>query len=198
MSAQFDVIERTQYLSFHIAGEEYAVPVLRVKEIIEYETMTRVPATPPAIRGVINLRGSVVPVVDLALKFGLAETLITKWTCVVIVELVQEGEQVVMGVMADSASEVLELSDSDLMEPPSFGTHVHVDYLLGMAKSGRRFTLILDIDRLLSREELMKAHSLIADGVPRDTTNADFDGEENETGDTEERSASGFEAALCD
>ena len=169
MNTHFDHIDQTQYLSFHIAGEEYAVPVLRVREIIEYETVTRVPATPPAIRGVINMRGSVVPVVDLAIRFGLPETAITKWTCVVIVELEQEGERVVMGVMADNASQVLDLGIGDIVDPPSFGTQVNVDYLLGMAKAGRKFTLILDIDRLLSRDELMETRSLICNPVPNDT-----------------------------
>ena len=178
MSARLDTIDQVQYLSFHIAGEEYAIPVFRVKEIIEYETVTKVPAIPPVIRGVINLRGAVVPVVDLAIKFGLPQTAITKRTCVVIVELEQEGEQIVMGVMVDDASQVLELGPEDLIEPPSFGTKVNVDYLLSLGKSGARFTLILDIDRLLSPDELLEAQSLIEQAGP-----LDIDQATEETGD---------------
>ena len=193
MNTHFDLIDQKQYLSFHIAGEEYAIPVLRVKEIIEYETVTRVPATPPAIRGVINMRGSVVPVVDLAIKFGLPETAITKWTCVVIVELEQEGERVVMGVMADNASQVLDLGVGDIVDPPSFGTQVNVDYLLGMARAGRKFTLILDIDKLLSREELLETRSLICNPSPNDT-----DGVNAGIGDGSGPTGFEQEAAVCD
>src|SRR5260221_6026244 len=96
-----------QYLGFYIAGEEYAIGILRVKEILEYDTITTVPGTPSSMRGVINLRGSVVPVVDLAVKFGLAESLVTKRTCIVVVELDLEGQRTVIGVMADSVSQVI-------------------------------------------------------------------------------------------
>lgn len=140
-----------QYLTFELAGEEYALGILRVKEILEYDTLTRVPNAPTAVRGVINLRGNVVPVVDLALKFGLAATTVTKRTCIVIVEARVGGEDVVMGVLADAVSQVVELADSDIAPPPSFGARVRAEQLLGMAKlDARKFALMLDIDRVLA------------------------------------------------
>ena len=149
--------EVAQYLSFFIAGEEYASPILRVKEIPQYETVTRIPTTPLWIRGVMNLRGSVVPVIDLALKFGLAETQVTKWTCAVIVETEIDGQRTVMGVMADAVSEVIDLRPEDIEPPPAFGTRVRVDYLTGMGKAGKKFVLLLDLDRVLSETELLSA-----------------------------------------
>jgi purine-binding chemotaxis protein CheW len=146
-----------QYLGFYIGGEEYAIGILRVKEILEYDTITKVPGTPTSVRGVINLRGSVVPVVDLAVKFGLPETVVTKRTCIVVVEVDLDGDRTVMGVLADAVSQVVDLGASDIEPPPAFGTRVHVDYLLGMGKAGKKFILILDIDRVLSIGELQAA-----------------------------------------
>jgi purine-binding chemotaxis protein CheW len=140
----------TQYLSFQLAGEEFAFGILRVKEILEYDTITRVPNAPAAVRGVINLRGSVVPVVDLALLFGLPATGVTKRTCVVIVEARVDEQDLVMGVLADAVSQVMELSDDAIEPPPAFGSRVRVEYLMGMGRlDDRKFVLILDIDRLL-------------------------------------------------
>ncbi len=158
-------VEQSQYLTFRLADEEYAVGILRVKEIIQYETVTRVPTTPPWIRGVINLRGSVVPVVDLAVKFGLAESTVTPLTCIVILEVTLEGEQAVMGVMADSVSQVIELAAADIEPAPAFGTRVRVDYLHGMGKVAKKFVLILDIDKVLSADEILAA-TAVAAGAP--------------------------------
>jgi purine-binding chemotaxis protein CheW len=157
MSTAATAAEPAQYLTFHLAGEEYAIGILRVREIIQYEAITRVPTAPPSIRGVINLRGSVVPVVDLAVRFGLASTEVTKWTCIVIAEVEMDGERTVMGVLADSVSQVVDLLPEDIREAPSFGTRARVDHLLGMARMGRKFALILDIDRVLSEEDLRGA-----------------------------------------
>ncbi|HEV8720881.1 MAG TPA: chemotaxis protein CheW [Candidatus Binatia bacterium] len=154
--------DQTQYLTFHIAGEEYAVGILRVKEIITYGTLTTVPQTPPSIRGVINLRGSVVPVVDLAVKFGLPASPVTDRTCIVIVELNFGAEATVMGIMADSVSEVVELFSDDILPAPSFGTHVSTDFLRGMGKAGAKFVLILDIDKVLSASDMINPISLHA------------------------------------
>ena len=142
--------EQTQYLTFQVAGEEYAIGILHVKEIIEYDTLTKVPNTPACIRGVINLRGNVVPVIDLAVKFGLAETPITKFSCIVIVEVDKDGERTVMGVIAESVNQVIDLPANEIEPPPNFGTTVQAHYLLGMGKSGKRFILILNIDQILS------------------------------------------------
>jgi purine-binding chemotaxis protein CheW len=152
-----------QYLTFFVDGEEYALGILRVKEIIEYSGVTRVPMMPTHVRGVINLRGSVVPVVDLALKFGLKRSEPTKLTCIVVVELELDGRQTVMGVMADAVSQVIELADGDIEAPPSFGTRVSLDYLTGMGKAEGKLVLVLDIDRVLTSEELA---ALMATGEP--------------------------------
>jgi purine-binding chemotaxis protein CheW len=166
--AAMDAVKKTndqaQYLGFYIGEEEFAIGILRVKEILEYDTITKVPGTPPSIRGVINLRGSVVPVADLALKFGLPASPITKRTCIVVVEVDLDGERTVMGVMADAVSQVMDFGDGDIEPPPAFGTRAHMDHLLGMGKAGKKFILLLDIDRILSVNELMEVTKL--QGLP--------------------------------
>jgi purine-binding chemotaxis protein CheW len=145
-----------QYLTFMIGGEEYAISLLKVKEIIEYDTVTQVPKTPEWIRGVINLRGSVVPVIDLAVKFRQAPSVAGKLTCIVITEVKSGDEAAVMGIMADSVRQVIDLKPQDIEEPPTFGTRVKVDYLLGMARSGKKFCLLLDTEKVLSTDELLE------------------------------------------
>jgi len=149
-----------QYLTFHLAGEEYAIGLLQVKEIIEYDAITKVPMTPPWIRGVINLRGSVVPVIDLAVKFGQPQSPVGKRTCIVIVGVELGGEQTVMGVVADAVSQVMELPPQEITPPPAFGTKIRTDFLKGMGKAGKKFVLILDTDRVLSADELEIVASL--------------------------------------
>ncbi len=151
-------LDRAQYLTFSLGGTEYAIAVLRVREIIEYEVVTRVPATPAFIRGVINLRGSVVPVVDLASKFRLPESPVTKRTCIVIVEVEADGKKIVMGVLADAVNQVVEFRPGEIEAAPSFGTPIRVDYLQGLGKLGSQFVLILDTDRVLSSGELVAVH----------------------------------------
>lgn len=145
-----------QYLTFMIGGEEYAISLLKVKEIIEYDVVTEIPKTPPWVRGVINLRGNVVPVIDLAVKLRLSASIPGKLTCIVITEVECEGEATVMGVMADSVRQVVDLKPEEIEVPPSFGTRVKVDYLLGMARSGKKFCLLLDAEKVLSAEELLE------------------------------------------
>jgi len=159
MNEEKNTMDQTQYLTFHLAGEEYAVGILQVKEIIAYGTLTTVPQTPPSIRGVINLRGSVVPVVDLALKFGLSASAVTNRTCIVIVEVNLDGEPTVMGIVADSVSQVVDLSAHDILPAPSFGTQVRMNFLQGMGKAGARFVLVLNIDKVLSSTELSNSVS---------------------------------------
>jgi purine-binding chemotaxis protein CheW len=156
-----------QYLTFMIAGEEYAVSLLKVKEIIEYDTVTEVPKTPEWIRGVINLRGSVVPVIDLAVKLRQAPSIAGKLTCIVITEVECEGEATVMGIMADSVRQVIDLNPQEIEPPPTFGTRVKVDYLLGMARSGKKFCLILDTEKVLSTDELLE----LPDAIDQTTGN---------------------------
>jgi len=149
-----------QYLTFFLADEEYAVNIQRVKEIMEYTTVTKVPKVPHWIRGVINLRGNVVPVVDLAVRFGLTERAVTKTTCIVIVEVEQDSERAVMGVIADAVNQVIDLAPKDIEVPPAFGTRVRLEYLYGMGKLGKKFALILNIDSVLSNVELLTVSSL--------------------------------------
>lgn len=163
-----EATERMQYLTFQLAGEEYALGILRVREIIQWQEVTRVPTAPAAIRGVLNLRGAVVPVVDLGVKFGLGATEPTRRTCIVIVEVEREGGQTVMGIVADAVSQVMDLDDADIEPPPSFGTRMRVEFLEGMARMGDRFALVLNVDRLLSTAELLSTETLSAaegDGV---------------------------------
>ena len=148
---------KEQYLTFFIRSEEYAVGILRVKEILEYEAVTRVPRMPSHVRGVINLRGAVLPVIDLAAKFGHPETEPTRTTCIVVVETKVEGEMLVIGVLADSVSQVIDLAAEQIEPPPSFGTSVRLDFLTGMGKPDGRLVLLLDLDRILSPVELLEA-----------------------------------------
>jgi purine-binding chemotaxis protein CheW len=157
---------RTQYLSFSLRGTDYAVGILKVKEILQHEETTRVPSTPRSVRGVINLRGQVVPVIDLAAKFGLGETVPTRLTCILIVEAAVEGTPTVVGVLADSVQEVIELGDGDIEATPSFGTQVKVDFLLGVGKLGKRFVLLLDLDRVISADEKAFAQDVAAAPAP--------------------------------
>jgi purine-binding chemotaxis protein CheW len=143
---------RRQYLTFLLAHEEYAVDVLSVKEIIEYGDVTTVPGTPVHVRGVINLRGSVVPVVDLAVKLGREESPLSRRSCIVIVETSLQGERVVTGVVADAVNQVIEFSPEDIEPPPAFGTGVRLHYLDGIAKTGGAFVLVLNMDSVLSDE----------------------------------------------
>lgn len=147
-------ILQEQFLTFYLAAEEYAVPVLRVKEILEYQVVTRVPYTPPWVRGVFNLRGSVVPVVDLAVKLGLGEAPIAKTSCIVILEVDLKDEPLVIGVIVNSVSQVIDLTPADVQPVPAFGVKVNTGYLLGIANTGSRLTLLIDIDKIFSMEEL--------------------------------------------
>jgi purine-binding chemotaxis protein CheW len=142
-----------QYLSFVVGGTDFGVPILKVKEILQFEGVTRVPGTPASIRGVINVRGSVVPVVDLGVKFGKGEVAETKRTCVLVVETKTKDETLTLGVIADAVSEVVDLGADDIEPPPSFGTGVKLDHITGMGKVGKGFVILLDIDRVLSASE---------------------------------------------
>jgi len=164
-----------QYLTFMIGGEEYAVSLLKVKEIIEYDVVTEIPKTPQWVRGVINLRGNVVPVIDLAVKFRLAPSVVGKLTCIVITEVECEGEATVMGVMADSVRQVIDLKPEDVEVPPSFGTRVKVDYLLGMARSGKKFCLLLDTEKVLSTEELLELPDSLEESTESRTVEVNHD-----------------------
>lgn len=153
-TATKEAIEQQQYLTFLLSNEECAIGILKVREIIEYDTVTTVPKMPSWVRGVINLRGSVVPVVDLAAKFGMEQKPVGKTTCIVIVDTQFENQQVTVGLIVDAVNQVMELSEEDIQPVPDFGTSVKMDYLIGMAQSGRKFALLLDVDKVLTTEEL--------------------------------------------
>jgi purine-binding chemotaxis protein CheW len=149
--------QRTQLLSFVLAGEEYAVDILRVREIIEYSTLTRVPGMPASVRGVINLRGRVVPVVDLASRFGLPESEVTPRTSIVMVEIAAAEGEIVIGVITDAVTAVLELEDERIQPTPSFGTKVGAEFLNGMAETdGQKFVMLLNIDRALGADAFVQ------------------------------------------
>jgi len=156
------VAPTTQYLSFFLAGEEYALAILQVREIIEYDTITRVPGTPAWIGGVVNLRGSVLPVIDLAMKLGLPPCTITRRTCIVVVEIDHEGDRLVLGLLTDAVGQVLDFGPGDVEATPPFGTPVHIDYLIGMGRAGKKFVLLLDANRILDTREIA-----LADDVQR-------------------------------
>ncbi len=143
-----------QYLTFTLGGEMFAVAILNVKEIIEYGTVTEIPMMPGFIRGVINLRGAVVPVIDLSCRFGGKSTQVARRTCIVIIELIQDDQKHDIGVMVDAVSEVLEISRADIEPPPSFGAKVRTDFIAGMGKVNGKFVIILDVARVLSVEEI--------------------------------------------
>ena len=176
-------IEQQQYLTFLLAGEEYAISILKVKEIIEYDTVTVVPKTPKWIRGVINLRGSVVPVVDLAVKFGLEERPVTRTSCIVILEGQLENQNTTMGIVADAVSQVMDLAEQDIREVPEFGTRVQVNYLLGMAQLGKKFALLLDVDKVLSTDELLNLDQVSANAAAADAEAAGSAAEQSATSD---------------
>ncbi len=150
--------EPTQYLTFMLAGEIYAIGILSIKEIIEYGGLTTVPMMPGAIRGVINLRGAVVPVMDLATRFGKPSSDVTKRTCIVIVELVHDGEQHVIGVVVDSVNAVQEIAPGDIEPAPSFGMKIAPDLIAGMGKVQGKFVILLNIQQVLSVTQLANLH----------------------------------------
>jgi len=146
--------QATQYLTFTLADEVFAVDVARVREILEMPSITKVPQVPDFMRGVINLRGCVVPVIDLRLKFGMEETSQTVNTCIIVVEVVMDGENIVLGALSDSVQEVIEMESSQIEAAPHIGTHLNTDFIKGMGKQDSNFVMILDIDRVFNSEEL--------------------------------------------
>lgn len=142
-----------KFLTFFLDGEEYGLEILKVQEIIGLLPITRVPRTREYVRGVVNLRGRVIPILDLKSIFGMAATEPTSETCIVVVEV--HGNQ--LGILVDRVSEVADIGDEDIEEAPEMGAGSHTDYLLGIAKSGGRVVLLLDLDRVLSMEEARAA-----------------------------------------
>lgn len=143
-----------QYLTFSLAGEMFGIGILNVKEIIEYGNLTEIPMMPTFIRGVINLRGSVVPVIDLAARFGGKVTEVGRRTCIVIVEVPDEEMRHDIGIIVDAVSEVLEIPAGEIEPPPSFGAKIRADFIFGMGKVAGKFVILLEINKVLSVEEI--------------------------------------------
>ncbi len=146
--------QNTQYLTFVLAGEVFAIGILAIKEIIEYDSLTAVPMMPACIRGVINLRGAVVPVMDLSARFGNKAAEVTRRTCIVIVEIHAEGERRDVGVIVDAVNEVLEIAAGEIEPAPAFGARIRTDFIAGIGKVNAKFVILLDVDRVLSLEEI--------------------------------------------
>lgn len=150
------IADHAQYLTFMLGGEEFAIGILAVTEIIEYGGVTEVPMMPACIRGVINLRGAVVPVMDLSARFGKEATAVAKRTCIVIVEIEADGdgEQQVIGMVVDAVNAVLEIAAAEIEPAPMFGAKIRTDFITGMGKVSGKFVILLNVDSVLSIEEI--------------------------------------------
>ncbi len=156
-----DITEVRQYLTFKLGEEVFGLDVGKVREILDFTTITKVPRTPEFMRGVINLRGSVVPVVDMRVKFGMSATEKTVNTCIVVAEVELEGDAIVLGALVDSVQEVFELEPNQIEPAPRIGTRLKTEFIKGMGKRDDRFIILLDVDKAFSAEEL----SLVADSA---------------------------------
>jgi purine-binding chemotaxis protein CheW len=156
-----EITETRQYLTFKLGNEVYATDVAKVREVLDFTTITEIPRTPDFMSGVINLRGSVVPVVDLRLCFEMSKTQKTTNTCIVVVEVMLDNESFVIGALADSVEEVIDLEPDQIQPPPRIGTQIGTDFIKGMGKrENSDFIMILDIDRVFSAEELVSVHAV--------------------------------------
>lgn len=154
------ITQTTQYLTFKLDEEVFALEISKVREVLDFTAVTKVPQTPDFMMGVINLRGSVVPVVDMRLKFGMTRTETTVNTCIIIVEIELDGETTVLGALADSVQEVIELDPEQIEPPPRIGTRLKTRFIKGMGKRDNEFIIILDIDKVFSVEELVMAQDM--------------------------------------
>ncbi|MCJ7601376.1 MAG: chemotaxis protein CheW [Desulfobulbaceae bacterium] len=150
-----EITETLQYLTFKLAEEVFALDVAKVREILEFISITKVPQTPEFMRGVINLRGGVVPVIDLRLNFGMTCTEQTINTCIIVVEVDLDGEVIVLGILADSVQEVVEMEPDNIEPPPHIGTKLNTEFIKGMGKINDDFVMILDIDKVFSANDLL-------------------------------------------
>ncbi len=154
-----------QYLTFVLGKEVLAIGILAIKEIIEYNHLTTVPMTPAYVRGVINLRGAVVPVIDLLVRFAKPSSPVTKRTCIVIIEIEAGGERHDIGIVVDTVNAVLDIPASEIEPPPSFGAHIRTEFIQGMGKVNGQFVILLAVNRVLAGEE-MAALAQAADAAP--------------------------------
>ena len=154
-STVVDGAQTHQYLTFMLGGELFAIGILFIKEIIEYSSLTEVPMMPAAVRGVINLRGAVVPVTDLLIRFGKRSSPVNKRTCIVIIEVTGLGERQDIGIVVDSVDSVLDIPASEIEPPPTFGAGIRTDFIRGMGKVNGRFVILLDVNHVLAVEDVV-------------------------------------------
>jgi purine-binding chemotaxis protein CheW len=166
-----EITETRQYLTFKLGNEIFATEVAKVREVLDLTTITEIPRTPEFMAGVINLRGSVVPVVDLRLCLDMAKTESTRNTCIVVVEVLLDNESTIIGALADSVEEVIDLEPEQIQPAPKIGTQIRTDFIKGMGKRETQFIMILDIDRVFSAEDLAVARGQGQDaGKPMETS----------------------------
>jgi len=160
-----EITEARQYLTFKLGNEIFGIDVAKVREVLDFTGITKIPRTPDFMSGVINLRGSVVPVVDLRLCFQMSRTERTRNTCIVVVEVMLEGESTIIGALADSVEEVIDLEPDQIQPAPKIGTQIRTDFIKGMGKRDAQFIMILEIDRVFSAEELAAVQTPEGSGV---------------------------------
>ena len=153
------ILEVTQYLTFKLDDEVFALDITKVREVLDFTTVTKVPRTPDFMRGVINLRGSVVPVVDLRLKFGMTMTEKTVNTCIIITEVTVDNETTILGALADSVQEVMDLEPGQIEPAPKIGMRLKTEFIKGMGKQNERFIILLDIDKVFSSDDMTQVQS---------------------------------------
>ena len=159
------ITKTSQYLTFKLEDEVFALDISKVREVLDFTDVTKVPETPAFMLGVINLRGSVVPVVDMRLKFGMNRTEKTVNTCIIIVEIEIDGETTILGALADSVQEVMDLDPDQIEPPPRIGTRLKTKFIKGMGKRDNQFIIILDIDKVFSADELAAAQDMTEEAV---------------------------------
>lgn len=171
--------EEQQYLTFVLAQETYAIPILSIREIIEFGKLTKVPMVPDFIRGVINLRGSVVPVIDLARRFGKPQAETTRKSCIVVIELADGDVTQEIGVLVDAVNEVMEIDHREIEPAPTFGTRIRTDFISGMGKVNDEFVVILSTGNVLSMEEMAMLADISANGNGTASQSHGSDGREH-------------------
>ena len=153
-AAGAEVAQAGQYLTFVLGTETFAIGIMAIKEIIEYTHLTEVPMMPAYVRGVINLRGAVVPVLDLPIRFGKPASAVTRRTCIVVIEVMLGSERHILGLVVDAVSAVLDIPSGEIEPPPAFGASIRTEFIQGMAKVGGKFVILLNVDRVLAADEL--------------------------------------------
>jgi purine-binding chemotaxis protein CheW len=156
-------MQTTQYLTFKLDNEMFALDISKVREVLDFTSITRVPRMPEFMRGVIDLRGSVVPVIDLRLTFSMSQTERTVNTCVIIVEVTVDNETAVLGALADSVQEVLDLGPDHIEPAPKIGTRLNTEFIKSMGRQNDKFVIILDIDKVLTSDELIRVRDVLAE-----------------------------------